>query len=199
MTPPANTGTWRARLAALVVTACGMAPASAAAAPPCAGADTVASDASVDELSDSVACLVNQERREAGLRRLDIAKRLWLAGWRHARDMRTNGYFSHRSRDGRSFDERIQDARYTEGRERNGWTLGETLVWANNARSAPRSLVRALMASPPHRKVILDDPYREMGVGLVRGTPTGNPEGVTVAIEYGSLVSPEAQRSDPPQ
>jgi uncharacterized protein YkwD len=199
MSPVSDPSTWRARIAALIVAACGLSPASAAGAPACASADTAASDATVDELGDSVACLVNQERRQKGLRRLDIAKRLWLAGWRHARDMRDNEYFSHRGRDGRSFDERIQDAHYTDGRERTGWTLGETLVWAHNARSAPRSLVRALMASPPHRKVILDEPYKEVGVGLVRGTPTGDPEGVTVAIEYGSLVSPESQREDPPQ
>lgn len=147
----------------------------------------------------ALTCLINRERRDEGLRALDVSKRLFIAGWRHARDMRDHDYFDHRGRDGSTLTDRIQAAGYTKGHERDAWALGETLVWAPDATSDPTSLIAALMGSPPHRRVILDPRFRELGVGAVRGTPTEDPDGVTVTVNYGSLTSPASVREDPPR
>lgn len=155
----------------------------------CPGATERASETTAAELTEAIVCLINAERREDGLRRLAVDGRLTLARWRHAADMRDEDYFGHRSRDGRSFVDRIAQARYFEGHEGDPWTVGETLVWGRDRDSAAIELVDALMDSPAHRRVLLGDAYRALGVGLVRGTPTEHFDGVTVAIDYGSLTS----------
>lgn len=185
-----------ARSAALAVAAAVLCAGSAVAAP-CPFEDSAAAAATPDELAGALVCMVNRERRKHGLRSLEVSVRLAAAAAGHAADMHENTYFSHDSPDGRSFVDRIRDAGYMDGREDQRWTVGETLAWGNEAVSQPASLFRALLDSPPHRRVILDGPHRELGVGVVHGTPEGDPDGATVAIEFGSLVSPAALREAP--
>jgi uncharacterized protein YkwD len=178
---------WVAALALVTAVLLLTLPVSSADTRGCPGAAQRASETTVAELADAIVCLINAERREDDLRRLAVDRRLTLAGWRHAADMRDHGYFSHRSRDGRGFADRIEQARYLEGHEGEPWTVGETLAWGRDRDSAAIEIVDALMDSAAHRRVLLDDAYREVGVGLVRGTPTEHADGVTVAIDVGSL------------
>ena len=145
----------------------------------------------------AIACLLNKERRKAGLGRLTADRRLEAAAVGHARDMRDHDYFDHTSLDGRSFSQRILDAGYMEGREAGPWKVGETLAWGAADLSSPTQLVAALMASPPHREVILDGVYRDIGVGLVRGTPTSDASGATLAVEFGTLTLPAPTPAPP--
>jgi hypothetical protein len=101
--------------------------------------------------------------------------------------MRDRDYFSHTSLDGRSFSQRILNAGYMRGQEQGPWNVGETLAWGSGALASPAQLVASLMASPPHREVILDGDYRELGVGVVRGTPTADESGATLVVDFGTL------------
>jgi uncharacterized protein YkwD len=182
------------------------APALAGRGGGCDDAKARTAQASTAALEDAVACLLNAERRKAGLRRVSGNRRLETAAIRHARDMRDRDYFSHTSVDGRSFSQRIMDAGYMRGQERGPWKVGETLAWGTGTMSTPAQLVANLMASPPHREVILDGDYREIGVGIVRGTPTPDETGVTLVVDFGSLAGtppppPQAEErpaDDPP-
>lgn len=176
-----------------------MSPVSTARAAACAHAQTTAAGAPLEQLQGGIACLLNHERRAAGLGDLVLSRRLEVAGRRHARDMRAHDYFGHTSRDGRTFVDRIRAAGYLAGQDASGWTIGETIAWAHEAVSDPAAIVAALMRSPPHRRVILDGRLREVGIGIVRGTPTPDDGGVTLAIDYGSLVSPAAERRAAPR
>ena len=182
-------------LAALVAAALGTAPAVAA---PCPFEDSAAATVEPDQLQDAFACMVNRERRRQGLRSLDVSFRLGTAAVRHAQDMHDQRYFAHDSIDGRTFVDRIRAAGYLDGREDQRWAVGETLAWGSEPASQPAKLFEALLDSPPHRRVILDAPYREVGIGVVRGTPEGAPDGATVVMEFGSLVSPSALREEAP-
>lgn len=173
----------------LVSVGAGVLAAPAATANDCARADTLSAELSVDEYGESVLCVLNRERADRGLAPLVFAKRLGVSSWFHARDMRDEGYFGHTSPDGRSFVDRIRAARYLEDHENDRWSLGETLAWSSEATSTPSRVVEALMDSPTHHDVVLDPRFREVGIGVVRGTPTPDDSGVTVAIDYGSLRS----------
>ena len=195
--PREGRGTRAARIAALAALAATLSTAPAVASP-CPLEDSAASAATPEQLSDALACLVNRERRRHGLRKLDVSFRLGTAALRHAQDMRDQRYFSHDSIDGRTFVDRIRSAGYLDGREDRQWAVGETLAWGSEPASQPAKLFEALLDSPPHRRVILDDPYREVGIGVVHGTPEGAPDGATVVMEFGSLISPAALREESP-
>jgi len=66
------------------------------------------------------------------------------------------------------------------------WYLGEALGWAEGAAATPDFLMDAWMASPPHRAVILDRRYRQLGVGVDLAAPTaGVQDAVTVTLDFG--------------
>jgi uncharacterized protein YkwD len=49
--------------------------------------------------------------------------------------------------------------------------LGETLAWGRGSGGSPGAALSAMMASPTHRAVILDDRFRDIGVGVAMGKP----------------------------
>lgn len=103
-----------------------------------------------------VVALVNAERAKAGCRALVVDPRLVAAAQGHSTDMATNNYFSHTSRDGRSFADRIRAAGYPRPAAEN---------IAKGQRSAER-VMRAWMNSSGHRANILNCSYTAIGVGL---------------------------------
>lgn len=164
----------------------------------CGSSETRSADTSVKALTSSVICLINRERTQRGLGRLAVGKRLWLAAYGHAQDMRDQQYFSHTSLDGRTFVDRIRNARYLEGHEDGPWTISEDIAWAPEQFSQPAAIVQAFMNSPAHRAVLLDGRLVEVGVGYLRGTPRGDRDGATVVVDFGSLVSDGDLHQEPP-
>jgi uncharacterized protein YkwD len=132
----------------------------------------------------AVVCAVNTERVARSRPPLIARARLATAARRHARDMVASHYFEHRSPSGRTFVDRLRTIGYLiPGR---AWVAGEVLAWGEAQRSTPAAIVAAWMRSPPHRRVLLRRGYREIGVGIARGTPFGAP-GATYAAELGRV------------
>jgi uncharacterized protein YkwD len=156
-------------------------PASASAG--CKGADRHPGDLSRKQAASSTLCLLNRERRAHGLRRLRSNGRLARAARRHARDMVRRHYFSHFSPSGASFMDRIRRTGYL-SRARS-WFAGENLAWGSRDRATPRAIVRSWMNSPPHRANILQGAFREIGVGVVPGSPRGRGAAATYVTEFG--------------
>jgi uncharacterized protein YkwD len=179
---------------ALLVGALGLAllrpaPASTAEIPAstagCAYASAVPSTVSVAAVRSSKLCLLNVERRRCGMRPLRPDRRLRRAAMRHARDMDARNYFDHTSRGGASFVDRIRRARYLKGAR--SWTVGENIAWGSGRLATPRSIMRAWMNSPGHRANILNRRFREIGVGVSQGAPTGGVgNGATYATSFGA-------------
>lgn len=101
--------------------------------------------------------LINQERANAGLAPVAYNAALDNSAEKHARHMSLVGKMDH---DG------IGDGTPGERARAEGWSRG----WGENVakgQSSPEQVVRDWMASPGHRKNILDPSFRVMGVGQV--------------------------------
>ena len=46
------------------------------------------------------------------------------------------------------------------------WTVGENLAWGTGSLATPAAIMRAWMASPGHRDILLRRSYREIGIGI---------------------------------
>lgn len=131
-------------------------------------------------------CLLNAERRQRHLHGLRFNGKLGLAAVRHARDMVQHRYFSHRGRNGQTFVQRIMSTDYVPFAAR--WFLGENLAWGDRQKSTPRSITRAWMRSPDHRRNILASGFREIGIAIVAGAPVdGVTQAATYATEFGAV------------
>ena len=106
-----------------------------------------------------VARITNTERARAGCPALRVDARLTRAAQLHSDDMSANGYFSHTSRDGRSFADRIRAQGFPSPAAEN---------IARGQRSAA-AVMQAWMNSPGHRRNILNCGLRAIGVGFAPG------------------------------
>jgi len=102
---------------------------------------------------------VNAERAKAGCKAVVLDPRLAAAAAGHAQDMATNNYFSHTSRDGRTFVDRIKAQGYPVPRSEN-IAAGQPTVTA---------VMDAWMASAGHRANILDCSAVAMGAASATG------------------------------
>jgi uncharacterized protein YkwD len=168
-------------LALMAITA---GPASAAATDRCPGALDVPSGANVGADDDVMMCLINAERTARGLRPLRRDRDLGQAARHHASDMARRNYFSHVTPGGADLGDRIRAAGYGRGQ---GWRAGEALGWGTGSRATPAALIDEWIASPPHRHILLDPGFRELGVGVVTGAPraTSGLAGATYAVDVG--------------
>jgi uncharacterized protein YkwD len=173
----------RFALAAVVALAVLLAAApTASAARACSSANASASQVSKRTLIRATLCVLNAERARHKLRPLRLNRKLSRAARRHSRAMARKRFFSHSSRNGASFVDRIRRAGYLAGAR--SWTVGENIAYGSGARSTPRSIGRAWMSSPPHRANILSRSFRAIGIGIARGIPSGG-RGATYTTDFG--------------
>lgn len=158
-----------------------------AAAAGCPGSDRVPRAATVDEAATATLCVINHERARRHIPRLRSQAALDRAGRRYARDMVRRQFFSHTSPSGASMVERLRDVGYAD--PDRVWSVGEALAWgAGTTRATPTKIVAAWMASPPHRRLLLDRDYRDVGIGVAAGLPVPDRHyapGATYAAELG--------------
>ncbi len=152
------------RAVALALALTLVAPSAAAA---CAGADTAPADAAPQRAARTVICLINRERAAHGLSALRANRALRRAARGHARDMVVRGYFAHDTPEGRTPAARA--LAYTARADR--WTVGENLAWGSGPIATPRQTVINWMQSPTHRANVLRPVFREVGIGVVKGSP----------------------------
>lgn len=107
--------------------------------------------------------LVNAQRAKAGCKAVTLDPRLTAAAAGHAQDMATHDYFSHTSRDGRTFVDRIRAAGYPVPRSEN-IAAGQPNVAA---------VMDAWMGSAGHRANILDCSAVAMGAASAHGGSYG--------------------------
>jgi len=102
--------------------------------------------------------LTNQARRAAGLSELACDDALTRAARLHSQDMCDRGYFSHRSRDGRSFTDRLDAQGASYG------SAGENIAMGQQT---PNEVHQSWMGSSGHRANILSGSYHRIGIGYV--------------------------------
>lgn len=164
----------------------GMAHAKASrAASICPGAGTVPVDeASRVQASAALVCVVNRERARRGRAPLGESGLLGSAAAGHSADMVARKFFSHTGSNGSSLRQRVARTGYTRGR--SAAYVGEALAWAFGSYAAPAQIVSSFLASAEHRRTLLDRRFRDVGIGLVLGSPErGLPGGATATLTFG--------------
>jgi uncharacterized protein YkwD len=130
-------------------------PASTPRPAPAAPADT--------SVAGQVLTLVNAERAQAGCKPVALDDRLTKAAAGHSRDMVADDFFSHDSRDGRDFSDRIKATGYPAPRSEN----------IAAGQPTPAAVMDAWMNSAGHKANILDCTATEMGVASAAGGDFG--------------------------
>jgi uncharacterized protein YkwD len=144
----------------------------------------VSSARSLHSARRSLLCLLNAERRAKHLPALRVNRRLLEAAERHSHSMVKRRFFSHVEPGGSSMVDRVRASGYL--RTARSWSIGENIGYGATRASSPAEMTRAWMASSPHRANILTRKFREVGLGIVSGTPArGGPAGGTYTTEFG--------------
>jgi uncharacterized protein YkwD len=131
----------------------------------------------------AILCLVNRERTRRGLAAVRLSPQLSQSATAFSEDMAQRKFFGHVSPDGSNLRQRIGRTGYL----RSASYVAETLAWASDELATPAELVRALMGSPGHKRVILDGRFRDIGVGLATGVPDAETsgDGATLTLDFG--------------
>jgi uncharacterized protein YkwD len=107
---------------------------------------------------------INTLRAQHHLAKLSFNPQLTTAARVHTEQMAKDGYFAHESADGSAFWKRVQ--RYYASSPGRSWAVGENLLWSSPDIDS-RGALRMWLASPEHRKNLLDPRWREIGVSAV--------------------------------
>lgn len=108
------------------------------------------------EVRAAVVKLTNEARAAKGCTvALKVSGRITTAAQGHASDMAAQNYFSHTSKDGRTWDTRIRNA---------GWKkpAGENIAYGFEAAN---SVMKGWMNSPGHKRNILNCKFNYIGIG----------------------------------
>jgi uncharacterized protein YkwD len=165
------------------------APAGASAAA-CADTDVLPSTDTMPAVAAATVCLLNQERAAHGLSPVSENQALARASLAYSQRLVAESFFAHDAPDGTDVVDRLTAAGYI--RPSSAWEVGENLAWAQGVLASPANVVKAWMESPGHRDNILTPSYRDVGVGIVLGTPTAGPAGSTFTTNFGRR---DAERS----
>jgi uncharacterized protein YkwD len=117
-----------------------------------------------EDLRSAMLRELNRVRAQYGLPAMRGDRRLHGAAWAHSRDMAVKRSFAHGA-----WGSRVKAA---SGRARS---VGEVIGWLalGNPRAEATALVRAWLASPPHRQAMLTREFRRVGIGRVTGSVGG--------------------------
>jgi uncharacterized protein YkwD len=119
---------------------------------------------------------VNELRASHGLERLSASSALSRSAAGHSRAMATHGFFTHESRNGTAFSQRIK--RFYVPRS-GSWSVGENLAMFGGTTPTASAIVSAWMSSPPHRANLLRTVFREAGLGIMFNPAAGGVFGGT--------------------
>jgi uncharacterized protein YkwD len=137
------------------------------------------------QMRTSILCLVNRVRRHHGLHKLDFNAELRDSATAHSVSMVVHDYFAHEGPGG-SVDSRIARAGYLKKARR--FKIGEDIGGGAGRRfGSPLGVFEEWMHSPPHRENILDPKFRDLGIGVARGSPFGGHRGAaTYTADFGA-------------
>jgi len=137
--------------------------------------------APVADQEQTMACMVNFARRQAGLGELADSGPLAQSAYDKSQDILSCDSFSHYAC-GREFTYWMKQTGYM---STPCWRVGENLAWGAGEYGSVRSIFLAWMRSPDHRANVLGD-FDETGLSLQVGTLEGN-TGIRVwAQHFGS-------------
>lgn len=142
----------------------------------CKGASRSPAGLKPSKAESLTVCVVNQQRRGRGLKKVRMDRKLTRAARSHSRVMVKARCFLHVCPGEPDLGSRLAKAGYLPCG--CSWNAGETIAVGQNRRSSPRSIVNAWMKSSAHRKILTGRSFQHVGVGVARGAPfSGNGTG----------------------
>lgn len=105
--------------------------------------------------------LINQKRAENGLPPLVWSEQAAKVARLHSTDMATKNFFSHTGLNGKRVNDRADEMGL-----RNWQMIGENIAYNRGYRQPAASVVDSWMQSPGHRKNILNNRWKETGIGI---------------------------------
>ena len=141
-------------------------------------------EVSTSHARHAVVCQINKMRHKHGLNGVNTKYALRMAGKRHSRYMQRRNCFAHQCPGEKDLVSRIHATSYLPCS--CTWRVGETLAWGARGHGKPRAIVKAWMHSPAHRHVLLDRQLRNVGIGLVWGSPSNRgAKAATYTADFG--------------
>jgi len=156
-----------------------LAASGTALAAPCADAGLIPTSANGTRTATATLCLVNAERTRRHLGALRANAQLTRSATGHTRDMVAADYFDHVSPAGRTLLDWVQDGSYL--RRGMAYELGENIALGTLQLATPAAIVDGWMASPGHRRNILNADFTDSGIGIVAQAPSQYAEGLAGA------------------
>lgn len=167
--------------------------ASTAHAAGCPGANLLPAIASVPTAKAATLCLLNNERAARGLAPLASESTLEAAATAYSQAMVQQRFFGHVSPGGQTITERLRSY----AGPATKWVTGENLAWGEGTYATPNAIVRGWMQSASHRNNVLNGAFRDIGIGIVGGTPRGSLPALsaTYTTELGTRTLPSSSTS----
>jgi uncharacterized protein YkwD len=131
----------------------------------CPDANLAPSVSNVRMIRAATLCLVNRERARHGEPALHWNERLVRAAQSHTESMAFGDYFEHVGPGGETPLSRMRRTGYIYS-SRLGFEVGENIAWGSLWLGTPKAVVASWMASPGHRANILDERFRDTGIGV---------------------------------
>jgi uncharacterized protein YkwD len=152
---------------------------------PCGEAGQAPKEAALNDLRDSMLCLINQIRGHYGIAALSENAPLRRSATGHSNDMVEHGYFAHDGPAGSTLGSRVAQAGYLA--RVNIYAVGENIGGGlGRGRGSALAVFRGWMHSAPHRANILDPEFHDLGIGVARGFPAGGGEAAaTYTLDFG--------------
>lgn len=116
---------------------------------------------------------MNDARAQNALAPLKTDPTLRKAARSYSQEMLAGGFFDHRN-----FVQRMLRAGV------QGTFVGENLAWAAEEQATPEAIVAGWLASPKHRKNLLQPRFRFVGLGFATGPFSGVAGATIVAAEF---------------
>ncbi len=127
----------------------------------------------------------NRSRVKRGLKALCVNVALTKAARSHSREMLEKDYASHNSFNGETIKERLRRFGYTS----SGYSyflIGENIAWGCGSRGSPDYIFKWWMNSKYHKSNILNKNFRDVGIGVRRGTFKTCKRAATYTVDFGA-------------
>lgn len=129
--------------------------------------------------------LHNRARKKHRLKPLCVNPILTRAARAHTQEMLNKDYAAHESFNGETVKQRLKRYGYTS----DGYSYylyGENIAWGCGSYGSPDSIFRWWMHSPGHRSNILKKRFREVGIGVLRGTYKSCNQATMYTVDFGA-------------
>ena len=176
---------------AAVLVLCAVVPAvgdarAAKAISPCREANVHPSATNIRAADAATLCLVNRMRLAHGLRPLSPNRELDQVAASQVTSMVRWDYFADDRPTGQTPLSLVAATRYRGHAAQVA--VGQNIAWGTGRRMTPLRIVAEWMASPPHREIMLDAEFRNVGVAVTPAVPAmlhAGSHGATYALEVG--------------